>query len=317
MFSGIGGFEYGIEEADKKMGRFQQEVDKSESGRFAKSIIGRRRPEFYKCVGCAETDKYASAIYRYHYNHKNYGDATLIEWDAVPDFDILVGGFPCQSFSIAGKRRGFDDTRGTLFFEIERALRAKRPRYFLLENVKGLLSSDGGRTITTIIKVLTNIDYRLPIQGDIDIEVLPPQNRERVFIVGHLRGTSRPQVFPIRENGAETSAQLKQIPCERLEGYNEYASRVYDSTGIARAMTGAGGNCNDKTGQYLFGTRIRRLTPKEAERLQGFNDGYTEYGDFDGEIKPISDTQRYKCLGNAVTTTVITEIAKRLFNEVS
>ncbi len=116
--SGIGGFELGI----------QQAVPNA------------------KCVGFSEVDKWAVSIYNRQFKgHKNYGDANKINPSEIPDFDVLVGGFPCQAFSIAGHRKGFDDTRGTLFFEIARILEAKRPRHFILENVKGLLSHDGGQ----------------------------------------------------------------------------------------------------------------------------------------------------------------------------
>ena len=104
------------------------------------------------CVGFSEIDKYAQKIYLKHFpNHQPLYDITKINVSELPDFDLLVGGFPCQAFSIAGKRRGFEDTRGTLFFEIARILRAKYPRLFLLENVKGLLSHDNGQTFRTII----------------------------------------------------------------------------------------------------------------------------------------------------------------------
>lgn len=173
MFSGIGGFEKGIENSGVK----------------------------HEFIGYSEIDKYAISIYEHHYDggHKNYGDATRIVSEQVPNFDFLVGGFPCQAFSIAGKRKGFDDTRGTLFFEIARILRDKRPRYLLLENVKGLLSHDDGKTFSTILGVLSDLGY------DIQWEVLNsknfgvPQNRERVLIVGYLGGDGRRQIFPIRK----------------------------------------------------------------------------------------------------------------------
>ena len=117
MFSGIGGFEYGMEQSKHD----------------------------FECVGFCEVDKYAISIYTRHFpTHRNYGDATKINTEELEDFQFLVGGFPCQAFSIAGKRKGFEDARGTLFFEIARVLRDKKPQYFLLENVKGLLSHDGG-----------------------------------------------------------------------------------------------------------------------------------------------------------------------------
>lgn len=117
LFSGIGGFEYGLEQADGE----------------------------FECVGFSEVNEYAKSIYIRHFpRHKDLGDASEIDPKELEDFDLLVGGFPCQAFSLAGKRKGFDDTRGTLFFEIARICAEKKPRYLLLENVKGLLSHDGG-----------------------------------------------------------------------------------------------------------------------------------------------------------------------------
>ena len=150
------------------------------------------------CVGFSEIDKYAVQIYEKHFpTHTNFGDITKINEKELPDFELLVGGFPCQSFSIAGKRGGFADTRGTMFFEIARIVREKQPRLLLLENVKGLLSHDQGATFYTIISTLDELGY------DVQWQVLNsknhgvPQNRERVFIIGNRRGTKRPDVFPM------------------------------------------------------------------------------------------------------------------------
>ncbi|CAN0380140.1 unnamed protein product, partial [Phaeothamnion confervicola] len=141
-FSGIGGFELGIERALDDRGIASSstlETRRSESHTDASNGYGRRTNA--TCVGYSEIDKYASQIYQSHFpTHINIGDITKIDADALPDFDLYVGGFPCQAFSIAGKRGGFEDTRGTLFFDVARLLKAKRPKHFLLENVKGLLS---------------------------------------------------------------------------------------------------------------------------------------------------------------------------------
>ena len=154
-----------------------------------------------ECIGFSEIDKYAIQIYNKHFpSHKNYGDITKINASELPNFDLICGGFPCQSFSIAGKRKGFDDTRGTLFFDIARIIKEKRPRYILLENVKGLLSHDKGRTFATILPSLTELGYDLQWQVLNSKNFGVPQNRERVFIVGHLRTESRPEVFPLRQN---------------------------------------------------------------------------------------------------------------------
>jgi len=136
------------------------------------------------CVMASEIDKYANIAYEILYGHKTVGDITKVAAEDVPDHDLLVGGFPCQAFSVAGKRLGFDDTRGTLFFEIARIAQAKRPKALLLENVKGLVGHDRGKTLDTIVQTLNDIGYT------VDFEVLNskyfgvPQNRERIFIIG-------------------------------------------------------------------------------------------------------------------------------------
>lgn len=259
-FTGIGGFTLGINQAYK---------------------------EAPLCVGFSEIDKYAISVYQSHYpTHRNYGDITTIAAETLPDFDLLVGGFPCQSFSIAGKRRGFDDTRGTMFFELARILRAKQPRLCLFENVKGLLSHDQGDTFKIIISTLDELGYDLQWQVLNSKDFGVPQNRERVFIVGHLRGTPRPEVFPFTQDSKKANV---------IQGYiaNTLRARYEGGQGV--------GSYISEGEQYE--EKIRRLTPIECERLQGFPDGWTE---------GVSDTQRYKCLGNAVTVNVVEAIMKRL-----
>lgn len=136
-----------------------------------------------ECVLASEIDKYANAAYEVLYGHPTAGDVTRIPAEAVPDHDVLVGGFPCQAFSVAGKRLGFDDTRGTLFFEIARIARAKRPKLMLLENVKGLVSHDGGKTLDTIALALNEIGYAIDFRILNSKHFGVPQNRERIFIV--------------------------------------------------------------------------------------------------------------------------------------
>ena len=161
LFSGVGGFELGIKQAydnrqetDNKRGSTEILSD----GVSMSECNDVQRP--LSCIGFSEIDKHASKVYQHHFpNHKAYGDITTINEKELPDFDLLVGGFPCQSFSIAGKRGGFDDTRGTMFFEIARIVREKQPRLLLLENVKGLLSHDKGQTFHTIISTLDELGY--------------------------------------------------------------------------------------------------------------------------------------------------------------
>jgi DNA (cytosine-5)-methyltransferase 1 len=279
-------------------------------------------------VGACEIDKYARTIYSRHFpGVKIYKDATKIKPEELPDFDILVAGFPCQAFSIAGNRLGFEESRGTLFFEIARIAKQKRPRLLLLENVKGLLSHDNGKTFAEILATLDELGYDAEWQV-LNSKYFVPQNRERIFIIGHLRGKCARQVFPLGEGGpGDNESGIKYIKqSDKTNG------RVYDTKGVARTLTA---NESNKTGFYavsientgangrrikddgdpqfwdrqncgvgvLKNKRIRRLTPIECERLQGFPDRYT-----DG----ISDTQRYRCLGNAVTVPVVEYIVKNL-----
>jgi len=297
LFSGIGGFELGIQCAFNKQ---STEVKQDREGRngVANQVEHNVLPTSRStplCIGFSEIDKYATQIYKKHFpNHKEYGDVSKIKWNDVEDFDLLCGGFPCQSFSIAGKRGGFDDTRGTLFFEIARAAQHKQPRLLLLENVKGLLSHNQGETFHTILKTLDGIGYDLQWQVLNSKNFGVPQNRERVFIIGHLRGTSRPQVFPIGTYNSKNNSMANES--------NEIRNRTWSGSLRARGTTSYGsGDVFIKTKEV----KIRRLTPTEYERLQSFPDDWTE---------GISDTQRYKCLGNAVTVNVIQAIMEKLLN---
>ena len=226
-----------------------------------------------------------------------------------------------------------------MFFEISRILKNKKPRHFILENVKGILSNDKGRTFQTILKVLSNLGYIIEWQVLNSKNFGVPQNRERVYFVGHLRGKSKPKVFSLTKGGrvSETSRKKKrqgnnQISSTIISNYKRgtYAGgeqyiietnssqlkeftknvyqhqRTYDINHISVSIKALGGGQGAKTGLYEVkkGTQIRRLTPIECERLQGFPDNWTE---------GLSDTQRYKCLGNAVTTNVIEWIGKQLY----
>jgi DNA (cytosine-5)-methyltransferase 1 len=262
MFSGIGGFELGISNV----------VD-------------------WKCIGYSEIDKYAIQIYKKHFReHVNYGDATKINERELPNFDLLVAGFPCQAFSIAGNRKGFDDTRGTLFFDISRIVREKQPQYLLLENVKGLLSHEEGETFAVILTVLDELGYDAEWQVLNSKNFGTPQNRERIFIIGHLRSKSTDQVLPIEgKDGAFIE------PYEKTSGSREWVfPTIYTKN-----------HRGDAT--YVYESdRIRTLTPLECERLQGFPDGWTE---------GISDTQRYKCIGNAVTVNVVQAVVENMIGK--
>ena len=309
LFSGIGGFEKGIVQAAEKT-----EID-------------------IKFVFTSEIDKHARKIYKKNFGVEPHGDIKQIKATDIPDIDILCGGFPCQSFSIAGKRRGFEDCRGTLFFEIMRIAQVKRPSLLFLENVGGLLSHDAGRTFKTVLRTMDEMGYDAEWQVFNSKNHGVPQNRERVFIIGHLRGTGTRPIFPITKNDRSINDVQKQnTNClttryEEGQATGSYiienkldAQIVCHSTLPRSSKTGKGGAghlskhdgityCIDAANNVAveINQRIRRLTPIECERLQGFPDKWTE---------GISDTQRYKCLGNAVTVPVIEFIAERLLKSI-
>lgn len=267
------------------------------------------------CVGYSEIDKYAIKVYERHYpNVRNYGDITKINADELPDFDVLVGGFPCQAFSIAGKRRGFEDTRGTLFFDLARILKAKTPRLFVFENVKGLLSHDNGNTFKTIIAAIDELGYDCQWQVLNSKNHGVPQNRERIIIVGHLRGTPRPEVFPITtDDGEDTQSDkgrsTELFPTIRATHYKNGDNQPLISKTVRSGGRSSPHGSKQNWDSYEVEGTIRRLTPLECERLQAFPDRWTELGK-NGEL--ISDTQRYKMCGNAVTTNVIRDVFERI-----
>lgn len=337
MFSGIGGFEVGIEKAfaESNVEQYEKEYQAEDTRSGFRMELGRNGKLSGDCIGYSEIDRYATAIYRRHFpEHRNFGDATTLNVSELPDFDLLVGGFPCQAFSIAGKREGFLDARGTLFFEIARVLEYKRPRYFLLENVEGLLSHDDRKTFVRIIGVLADIGYRVQWQVLNTKDYGLPQNRERIFIAGCIGNGSRFEVFPIAENSrnvtesqeesAGSKSGFRYINTLRSAGGGndgmscllEIANAVTPDAYLARGERERIDGKPSKDPTPMHKRQIRRLTPTECERLQGFEDGWTEHGiDESGKEIKISDTQRYRCLGNAVSTVVIERIIRKWFYE--
>ncbi|EGO8185890.1 DNA (cytosine-5-)-methyltransferase [Enterococcus faecalis] len=215
LFAGIGGFRLGMESAG------------------------------HECIGFCEIDKFARTSYKAIYDttgEVEMHDITTISDEFIREIgsvDVICGGFPCQAFSIAGKRKGFEDTRGTLFFEIARFASILRPRYLFLENVKGLLNHEGGATFETILRALDELGY------DVEWQVLNskdyvPQNRERVFIIGHLRGERTRKVFPFeRKNGTTAKNNIKPInnskKTRELLNFDS-TNRFYDVNGISPCL---------------------------------------------------------------------------------
>lgn len=190
LFSGVGGFEQAL----NKLGG--------------------------KCVMASEIDKWANIAYETLYGHKTVGDITKIKAEDVPDHDLLVGGFPCQAFSVAGKRLGFEDTRGTLFFEMARIAKAKKPKVILAENVKGLVGHDKGRTLNTIVQTLCDIGYT------VDFNVLNskyfgvPQNRERIFIIAIRDDLIKPEAWKIEGTNVVAKGKRRITQLDGVKTFN-------------------------------------------------------------------------------------------------
>lgn len=303
LFAGIGGIRRGFENA-----------------------IGKENVE---CVMSSEWDKYAVETYSANYpNESVKGDITTIDEKEVPDHDILMAGFPCQPFSQAGKKKGFEDTRGTLFFDILRILKHKKPKSFILENVKRLKTHDKGRTLETIVCSLKEIGY-----SNVHINVLRardfglPQNRERIFIVGFINKDLKFN-FP-KPTNEETS--VGSILEEKVDEKYTISDKLWAGHRRRKENNklmgkGFGYGIFDKNSSYTNtisaryykdGSEIlirqknknpRKITPREAARLQGFPDSF---------IIPVSDVQAYKQFGNSVSVNVIEAISKEIIRSLS
>ena len=237
MFAGIGGFRAGLTRA----GGFQ-------------------------CVGHCEIDKYADASYRAIHDigkeEKYYPDAREIDPGDLPPFDLLCGGFPCQAFSNAGKRKGFDDARGTLFLEIARLAKARRPAYLLLENVPGLLTHDQGRTFAVILSALDELGYHVEWSVLNSANFHVPQSRKRVFLICYLDPRCAGQILPVFGDDAKALIQLIGGP---------QGSRVYDPEGVACTQTSGAGGMGGKTGLYLVGFNRKEGIVSERDTAVALN----------------------------------------------
>ena len=334
LFSGIGGFALGFQRA------------------------GYQFTEHY----FSEIDKHAIANYKYNFPHaKHIGDITTLHGGDFTDIDIITFGSPCQDFSLAGKREGLKGAKSSLIQHAIALIAQLRPSVFIWENVKGAFSSNAGADFWAILQAFAHIGgYTIEWQL-LNTSWLLPQNRERIYLIGHLAGRSIPGVFPIGKDdklldrktrkkgwrggnfktslartitaryskmgsydtyivpkvaatltggghsgGLHSDMTVIQLnPSKESNGRQPYQqNRVFDERGISPALTRHNSN-------YAI-NRMRRLTEIECERLQGFPDNWTQYGNYDGVIKPIAKTQRYKLIGNAVTVDIVELIAKRL-----
>lgn len=296
LFAGIGGIRLGFEQA------FGQDV---------------------QCVFSSEIDKYA--IQTYQANHQNelvHGDITQIETDDIPEHDILLAGFPCQPFSQAGLKKGFNDTRGTLFFDIERILLAKKPQVFLLENVKQLKGHDKGRTLQVILEHLKQAGYKVYVDVLKARDFGIPQNRERIYLVGFLNHTVDFS-FPEPINQETKVGDILESQVDDKYTISDKLWAGHQRRKIANQANGKGfgyGLFHEKSPYtntisaryYKDGSEIlieqanknpRKITPREAARLQGFPETF--------QI-PVSDAQAYRQFGNTVCVPVIRAIAEQI-----
>ena len=303
LFSGIGGFSLGFKRA------------------------GYHFTEHY----FSEIDKHAIANYKYNFPHAKYiGDITTLHGGDFRDIDIITFGSPCQNFSTAGKREGLKGSKSSLIQHAIALIADIRPSIFVWENVKGAFSSNAGADFWAILQALAHIgSYRLEWQL-LNTSWILPQNRERIYLIGHLGGKSIPGVFPIgkddkllegktrKENRKRTSIKTSLARTITARYSKMGSNDTYIVPKVAATLTGgghSGGLHSDMTViRHKRGRNkgVRRLTEIECERLQGFPDNWTQYGDYNGKIRRISKTQRYKLIGNAVTVDIVTMIAKRL-----
>ena len=296
-----------------------------------------------KCVFTSEWDKDAQKTYRANFGEVPFGDITKEESKKfIPDgFDVLCAGFPCQAFSIAGKRGGFEDTRGTLFFDVAEIIKRKKPKAIFLENVKGLRNHNGGKTLATILNVLRNdLDYFVPepqIVNAKDFGV--PQHRERIYIVGFRKDqgiTEFEYPKPLKKKVKFADVKEKKVPAtkyflstqyvqtlinhkERHESKgNGFGYAIIPDDGIANAIV-VGGMGRERNLVYdhritdftptthIKGTvnreGIRKMTPREWARLQGFPDKY---------VIPVADASAYKQFGNSVAVPAIQATANKI-----
>ena len=289
LFSGIGGFSLGFQRA------------------------GYQFTEHY----FSEIDKHAIANYKYNFpNAKHIGDITTIQPANLAGADIITFGSPCVDFSVAGRRAGLTGTKSSLIQYAIALITCVRPSVFIWENVKGTFSSNARADFWAILQAFANIGgYRLEWQL-LNTSWVLPQNRERIYLVGHLAGRSQPGVFPITEDDFFTTekAQIQsQTPiCTTLKASGSMRPEdTYIIPKEANTLTGGGKSGGLHSDMTVIGG-VRRLTEIECERLQGFPDNYTQYGNYNGRIRRISKTNRYKLIGNAVTVDIVELIAKRL-----
>lgn len=289
-----------------------------------------------KCVYSNEWDEPVNDVYEANFGTRPEGDITKVDEKTVPDHDILCAGFPCQAFSISGKQRGFEDSRGTLFFDVARIVKEKKPKVVFLENVKNFASHDNGRTIQVVKATMEELGYSFNYKVLSAVDYGVPQKRERVYMVCfrndlNVTDFKYPESFPLTKHVEDyllpdDNEEVKNMYIEREDTYynnridNEYGNtsirlgtvnkggqgeRIYSTKGIAITLSAYGGGVFAKTGGYLINGRTRRLHPRECARLMGFPDSY--------KIAK-SWNQAYKQFGNSVVIDVLQLVGQEIGN---
>lgn len=283
-----------------------------------------------KCVYSNEWDKPAQEVYAENFGDIPEGDITQVDEKSIPDHDILCAGFPCQAFSISGKQRGFEDSRGTLFFDVARIVREKKPKVVFLENVKNFATHDEGRTLQVVRATMEELGYNFyhKVLNAVDYGV--PQKRERIYMVCFRKDMAvnsfeYPKPFPLTKHVEDflldDEFAVKKLYVNRPDTFyngiqdNFYSNssirlgivnkggqgeRIYSTKGIAITLSAYGGGVFAKTGGYLINGLPRRLHPRECARIMGYPDSY---------IIAKNNNQAYKQFGNSVVIDVLQYIA--------
>ena len=283
-----------------------------------------------KCVYSNEWDIPAQEVYAANFGDTPEGDITQVDEKTIPDHDILCAGFPCQAFSISGKQRGFEDSRGTLFFDVARIVKEKMPKVVFLENVKNFASHDDGRTLQVVKATMEELGYTFyqKVLNAVDYGV--PQKRERIYMICFRNDLTvapfkYPKPFPLTKHVEDflldDESLVEKLYVDRPDTYyngeadDQYSSssirlgivnkggqgeRIYSTKGIAITLSAYGGGVFAKTGGYLVNGRPRRLHPRECARIMGYPDTY---------IMAKNTNQAYKQFGNSVVIDVLQYIA--------
>lgn len=285
-----------------------------------------------ECVYSSEWDKAAQEVYQNNFGDLPDGDITKVDESNIPQHDIICAGFPCQAFSISGKQLGFEDSRGTLFFDVARIAKKHRPKILFLENVKNFASHDNGNTLRVVKNTLEELGYDVYYQVLNSVKYGVPQKRERIYIVCFrkdlgITNFKFPKSFPLTrhvEDILETESNVQPLNVDKYpiiyknvadDTYDDkmirlgivnkggQGERIYSTKGIAATLSAYGGGVFAKTGGYMINGQARRLSPRECARLMGYPDSY---------IMAKNKNEAYKQFGNSVVIDVLQYIVAEI-----